>query len=148
MADADSADQWGDLVTTSELLNILVHRGIQIAADDDRLRYFPRSAVTPALLDGLKAHKAELPAILRVRATLPDVVQEEAQDDAELLWRVSRLSAEGQELWRRRCIERIAAGEPIGGVGWRSLVDVRRVRKGTPDEVSPETEVDRPTPTE
>jgi hypothetical protein len=36
-----------------------------LEAHGERLRYYPRSALTPDLLDRLKAHKAELLAMLR-----------------------------------------------------------------------------------
>ncbi len=43
-----------------QLLTDLARRGIRLEADGKRLRYFPRSAVSPGLLDRLKAHKTEL----------------------------------------------------------------------------------------
>ena len=43
----------------------LARLGIRIEAHGDRLRYSPRSAVTPELADRMKAHKGELLAILR-----------------------------------------------------------------------------------
>jgi hypothetical protein len=46
------------------LLVELIRRGIEIRADDDCLRYRPRSAMTPDLADRLNAHRAELLAIL------------------------------------------------------------------------------------
>lgn len=42
----------------------LARLGIRIEARGDRLRYSPRSAVTPDLTDRMKAHKGELLAIL------------------------------------------------------------------------------------
>jgi len=47
-------------VSAAELLLDLARRGIRLEAHGERLRYFPRSAVTPDLLDRLKAHKGEL----------------------------------------------------------------------------------------
>jgi len=52
-------------MSTAELLLDLGRVGIRLEADGERLRYCPRSALTPDLLDRLKAHKAELLALLR-----------------------------------------------------------------------------------
>ena len=46
-------------------MNELAQRGIRIEASGDRLRFSPRSAVTPDLADRMKAHKGELLTILR-----------------------------------------------------------------------------------
>jgi hypothetical protein len=42
----------------------LARRGIRLEACGERLRYYPRSAMTPDLLDRLITHKAELIAII------------------------------------------------------------------------------------
>ena len=52
-------------MTAITLLNDLTRLQIQLKADGDRLRYAPRSAVTPALAEQIKAHKGELLEILR-----------------------------------------------------------------------------------
>lgn len=52
-------------MSAADLLLDLGRLGIRLEAGADRLRYFPRSALTPDLLDRLKAHKAELLAMLR-----------------------------------------------------------------------------------
>ena len=46
----------------------LARLGIHIESHGDRLRYSPRSAVTPELADRMKAHRAELLAILSPNA--------------------------------------------------------------------------------
>ena len=46
----------------------LARLGIRLEAHSDRLRYSPRSAVTPDLADRMKSHKTELMAILRPEA--------------------------------------------------------------------------------
>ena len=53
------------VVAAMELMTDLARLGIHIEAHGDRLRYSPRSAVTPELADRMKAHKGELLAILR-----------------------------------------------------------------------------------
>lgn len=50
----------------------LAGRGIRLEAHGDRLRYHPRSAITPDLVDRLRDHKAELLAILRPDAAEVD----------------------------------------------------------------------------
>src|SRR5262245_47685583 len=52
-------------MTAADLLLDLVRLGVGLQADGERLRYFPRSVLTPDLLDRLKAHKTELLAMLR-----------------------------------------------------------------------------------
>jgi hypothetical protein len=47
-------------MNAADLLLDIERRGIRLEAHGDRLRYHPRSALTPDLLDRLKAHKAEL----------------------------------------------------------------------------------------
>jgi hypothetical protein len=47
-------------MSAAEILADLARRGIRLEADPERLRYYPRSALTPDLLERLKANKAEL----------------------------------------------------------------------------------------
>ena len=58
--------------SASDLMVDLARLGIQLEAHGDRLRYSPRSAVTPDLADRMKAHKAELLAILRPEIEAPN----------------------------------------------------------------------------
>ena len=51
-------------MTATHLMVDLDRLGIRLAAHGDRLRYWPRSAVTPDLADRMKAHKGELLAVL------------------------------------------------------------------------------------
>lgn len=51
-------------MSAAQLMTDLARLGICIEAHGDRLRYSPRSAVTPDLADRMKAHKRELLAIL------------------------------------------------------------------------------------
>ena len=52
-------------MTATQLMTDLARLGIHIEAHGDRLRYSPRSAVTPGLADRMKANKPELLAMLR-----------------------------------------------------------------------------------
>jgi len=54
-------------MSIASLFSDLAQQGIQLEADGERLRYYPRSALTPGLLARLKAHKAALVAILTAR---------------------------------------------------------------------------------
>ena len=54
-------------MSATQLMTDLARLGIHIEAHGDRLRYSPRSAVTPDLADRMKAHKGDLLAILRCR---------------------------------------------------------------------------------
>jgi hypothetical protein len=51
-------------MSVAELLIDLRQSGVRLEADGDRLRYFPRSALTPDLLGRLKARKADVVALL------------------------------------------------------------------------------------
>ncbi len=51
-----------------ELIAELDRLGIRIEADGDKLRYSPRSAMTPDLVEGMKTHKAELLVIMQPEA--------------------------------------------------------------------------------
>ena len=52
-------------MSTAKLLADLARLGIRLEADGDRLRYAPRSAVTPDLLSRMGARKGELLEIMR-----------------------------------------------------------------------------------
>ena len=52
-------------MTATELLTDLTRLGIRLEAHGERLRFFPRAAVTPDLADRMKSHKSELLAALR-----------------------------------------------------------------------------------
>ena len=51
-----------------ELMADLDRRGIRLEADGDRLRFSPRSAMTPDLVERMKTHKNELLALLQPEA--------------------------------------------------------------------------------
>ena len=59
-------------MSAAQVMTDLARLGIRIEADGDRLRYSPRSVVTPDLTRRLKAHKGELMAILRSEAPPED----------------------------------------------------------------------------
>ena len=55
-------------MSAAALMNDLARLGICIEVRGERLRYAPRSAVTPDLAQRMKAHKPELLVILRSEA--------------------------------------------------------------------------------
>jgi hypothetical protein len=60
-----------------KLLAELTARGVQVEARAGRLRYWPRSALTPHLTEQLKQHKAALLALLTGENDRPGVVPHE-----------------------------------------------------------------------
>jgi len=111
----------------------LLNRGIRLEADGDRLRYFPRSAATPELIERMQAHKSELIAIVTdttsnlIEAASADRLWETAIDPAEPCANCGSL-----ELWQSlmgdwRCPK---CDPPVKAQRLRQQVD--RMRKRTP----------------
>jgi hypothetical protein len=82
------------------LLAELCRPGVELATEDDRLRYRPREAVTPTLVEGLKANKPALLVILAARQA----------------GQLSDLAEQWPEDWRDRWGERSAIMEYDGGL--------------------------------
>lgn len=55
-------------MNVAELFFLVERQGIKLEAIGDRLRFFPRSAVTPDLLEQLIRHKDELLEMLEAKA--------------------------------------------------------------------------------
>ena len=85
----------------AQLITDLTRLGIHIEAHGDRLRYAPRSAVTPDLTDRMKTHKDELLAILR-RDSPAQAID---LTDAAVAWRVALLNVEGNPLFTPDMLE-------------------------------------------
>ena len=77
----------------AELLTDLAQRGIRLEVHGDRLRYSPRSAVTPDLAAELKRHKGNLLAILRSETETPVT----NLTDAKAVWQAAAESADDSE---------------------------------------------------
>jgi hypothetical protein len=58
-------------MTATRLMAEINSLGIRLEAKGDRLRFSPRSAVTPDLAERMKAHKAELLVVLRTTRKPP-----------------------------------------------------------------------------
>ena len=95
-------------MSTTNLIANLTRLGIRLEGHGDRLRYSPRSAVTPDLADRMKALKGELLAMLTDDRTTPEIRR---QAQAAMVERVNadyrddpidwpRLAAIEQRIWR------------------------------------------------
>ena len=82
-------------MSAAELMTDLARLGIRFEAHGDRLRYSPRSAVTPDLADRMKAHKGELLAILRRDPEAPAI----DLTDATQVWQAALDRLEGDPLF-------------------------------------------------
>ena len=90
-----------------ELLTDLTRLGIRIEAHDDRLRYSPRSAVTPDLTARMKAHKGELLEILRRDPDAPVI----DLTDAAAVWKAALNRLEGDPLFAPDVMEALRAAD-------------------------------------
>ena len=86
----------GGTVTATQLMADLTRLGIKLEAHGDRLRYSPRSAVTPDLADRMKAHKGELLAILTAD---PVTLETRQQVYAQMVERVNAANQGGPIDW-------------------------------------------------
>ena len=74
-------------MTTNEILGELERRGINVEMAGDRLRFRPREAITPALLETLRAHKAALLRALSERNVPARVRGQDAESgQPEVCW--------------------------------------------------------------
>lgn len=54
-------------ISATEILTELHRRGVELSAAGDRLRFRPKDAVPPNIMEGLKRRKAEILSILQFR---------------------------------------------------------------------------------
>ena len=92
-------------MSTAQLMTYLTRLGIRIEAHGDRLRYSPRSAVTPDLANRMKAHKGELLAILRHDPKAPAI----DLTDATQVWQAALDRLEGDPLFPPDVMEGLRA---------------------------------------
>jgi len=87
-------DQWGGSMTATALLHDLQALGVTLQADGDRLRFHPRDAVTPEMLEQLREHKAELLEMLR-----QSDAQHQALGDPRAVWLAAVEELDGAPLF-------------------------------------------------
>lgn len=100
----------------ADLLAELTGLGIELVAHADRLRYRPRSAVTPELVERLRSHKAELLAILGDTGGCEGLSRGPAPDHPER-WANHPEGAPEPIRWED-CIEPPPACPRCGGLVW------------------------------
>ena len=102
----------------ADLLAGLSRLGIELVPHGDRLRYRPRSALTPDLAEQMKAHKGEILAILR-----PEAPEVDTPNGVENVHFSSK---------REDCIDPPAACPKCGGLvfWWNPWNDQRCVEDG------------------
>ena len=94
-------------MSAAQLMTDLTRLGIHVEAHGDRLRYSPRSAVTPDLADRMKAHKGELLAILRRGPEAPTI----GLPDATAVWQTALDRLEGDPLFPPGVMEALRAAD-------------------------------------
>ena len=116
-------------MTTADLLVELARLGIEVVAHKDRLRYRPRSAVTPHLAERLSTHEVELLAILRP-AVAPDGATTAPVTDTPVRW--------------EDCIEPPTPCSKCGGIiCWWNAVGDQRCMACDPPKLPVETSLRR-----
>ena len=72
-------------MSATDLLNDLARRNIRLEAAGNRLRFYPRSAVTAELAEQMKAQKAELIALLESKGKEPSASSLDWLDTVEIV---------------------------------------------------------------
>ena len=113
-------------MSEAELILDLGRLGIQLEADGERLRFFPRSALTPDLLARLKSHKAALLAMLRPTTEVAGI----DRTGVAAVWQAALDRLEGNSLFPPDEMEALRAAdvrwaddfppvsEPLDSAGW------------------------------
>ena len=101
-----------------ELMADLTRLGIQVEAYGDRLRFYPRSAMTPDLIRQLRAHKATLLQILG--NDLDDAVRQGNQlnDYDNLVHRGGQLAGQHSNAGGDELEDWVESHRPDGGLTW------------------------------
>lgn len=87
-------------MSARELLLDLDRLGIRLEAEGERLRFHPRSALTTDLLDRLKAHKAELLAMLHPEPSPPAKPVSNPHRPVQTLQQLKPICRCGSTTWR------------------------------------------------
>ena len=94
-------------MSVNALIADLAKLGIRLEANGDRLRFHPRSAVTPDLAQRMKAQKQELLEVLRAGAQ-PASVDDE---DATAVWHATLDQLEGNSNFPPTIVEVLREAE-------------------------------------
>ena len=94
-------------MSAAELMTDLARLGIRIEAQGNRLRYSPRSAVTPEIADRMRAYKGELLAILRRDPEAPAI----DLTDATQVWQAALDRLKGNPLFPHDVMEELRAAD-------------------------------------
>jgi len=112
-------------MSAAQLITDLARLGVRIEAHGDRLRYTPRSAVTPDLADRMKAQKGELLAILRCDSKASDI----DLTNATAVWRAPLDRLDGDLLFPPDEMEALRAADaqwgndPKAGDSWEDAIE-------------------------
>ncbi|MCA8998862.1 MAG: hypothetical protein KDA80_17820 [Planctomycetaceae bacterium] len=115
-------------MSASQLLADLVRLGIRIEAHEDRLRYSPRSSVTPDLEARIRAHKRELLEMLKRNPSSKEFDPTDANDAWQAL--VDRLQEDTR--FPPTILEglRLAEARWVNEISRRELPSSRPVKEG------------------
>ena len=108
-------------MSAAHLMNDLDRLGIHLEAHGDRLRYSPRSAVTPELADRMKAHKLELLAILQWNVGTPAI----DLTDANAIWQAALDDLDGNPLFPPDLMKALRAAN----AQWEKVRKARETRE-------------------
>jgi hypothetical protein len=82
-------------MSAAQLLHDLKQMGVHLEVAGERLRYSPKAALTPEVLERLRRYKFELLAILREQTERPTV----NLDDPNAVWQAALNELEGDKLF-------------------------------------------------
>ena len=92
----------------AEIMVDLLRLGIRLEAHGDRLRYSPRSAMTPELAEQIKMRKPELLAMLQSDSAKSNI----APTDPTAVWQAALDRLEGDPLFPPEILESLRKGQP------------------------------------
>ena len=102
-------------MSAAQLLHDLKQLGVRLEATGERLRYSPKDALTPDLLESLRSHKFELLAMLREQTEQSSI----NLTDANVLWQAALNELEGDELFPAELLQSLRSAS----VAWDQRQD-------------------------
>jgi hypothetical protein len=98
-------------VSAAELLQELNQMGVRLEVVGERVRYWPKDALTPDLLDRLRSHKFELLAMLREQTDRPNV----NLADPNAVWQAVVNELKGDEMFTDELLQALCAATVAWG---------------------------------